>query len=130
MTRNILIIIALFLGIFVLEYFSSLAPQASAPRAQTGSTQTGSHIVETGGVSQISDTVRAKVTQILKDADVQRTLTRIDHTDPKYHQDNAIFTNREHILQVQTDRSYYREWTVETPESRDRGPRRIIVGKR
>jgi ribonuclease T1 len=130
MTRNIFIILALVLGIFVLEYFSSLAPQSSPPRAQTSSTQTGSYISQTDGASQISDAVRAKVTQIMKDADVQRTLTRIDHTDPKYHQDNAIFTNREHILQVQTDRSYYREWTVETPGSRDRGSRRIIVGKR
>jgi ribonuclease T1 len=126
MTSNIFIIIALFLGIFVLEYLSSLAPQASAPVLHSGSIQSGSQI---GSTQVVIGTVKSKVEKILQDADVVRTLDRIDHTDPKYHQDNAIFTNRERVLQIQSDRSYYHEWTVETPGSRDRGPRRIIVGK-
>ena len=120
MTRNILIIIALFLGIFVLEYLSLQSPQVSAPRAQTGSTQTGSRIVGTGGASQISDAVRSKVDTILKDREVRETLNRIDRTKPRYHQDNAVFMNREKTLKIQADISYYREWTVETPGSRDR----------
>ena len=129
MTRNILIIIALCLGIFALEYFTSQSPEVSTTIVQSGSVQTGSQVSQTGWVSQVSDSVRSKVSKILQDTEVIETLDRIDRTKPRYRQDNAIFTNRERRLQIQTDRSYYREWTVETPGSRDRGPRRIIVGE-
>jgi ribonuclease T1 len=43
------------------------------------------------------------------------------------HQDGATFQNRERLLPPQP-RGYYREYTVRTPGSRDRGARRIIAG--
>jgi len=56
------------------------------------------------------------------------TLQRIARGGPFEHrQDGATFQNREHRLPPQP-RGYYREYTVETPGSRDRGARRIIAG--
>jgi guanyl-specific ribonuclease Sa len=55
-------------------------------------------------------------------------LGRIAHGGPfEYRQDGGVFQNRERRL-PQQPRGYYREYTVETPGSRDRGARRIITG--
>jgi ribonuclease T1 len=40
-----------------------------------------------------------------------------------------VFGNRERLLPLQA-RGYYREYTVRTPGSRDRGARRIVCGGR
>lgn len=45
-----------------------------------------------------------------------------------YRQDDSIFQNREGLLPSKP-RGYYREYTVETPGSRDRGARRIVAGE-
>lgn len=45
----------------------------------------------------------------------------------EYRQDGGVFQNREHRLPAQP-RGYYREYTVDTPGSDDRGPRRIVTG--
>ncbi|KGN31905.1 ribonuclease [Knoellia sinensis KCTC 19936] len=45
-----------------------------------------------------------------------------------YDQDDRTFQNREGIL-PQQKRGYYREYTVETPGSDDRGARRIVTGR-
>ncbi len=44
-----------------------------------------------------------------------------------YDKDGSVFGNRERILPSKT-RGYYREYTVKTPSSRNRGTRRIICG--
>jgi ribonuclease T1 len=44
-------------------------------------------------------------------------------------QDGATFQNREGILPAM-DNTYYREYTVETPGSADRGARRIVAGRK
>ncbi|MDO9314160.1 MAG: ribonuclease domain-containing protein [Burkholderiaceae bacterium] len=44
-----------------------------------------------------------------------------------YSKDGTVFANRERLLPAHT-RGYYREYTVPTPGSRDRGARRIICG--
>ena len=55
-------------------------------------------------------------------------LQRIARGGPfEYRQDGGVFQNRERRLPSQP-RGYYREYTVETPGSRDRGPRRIVTG--
>lgn len=46
-----------------------------------------------------------------------------------YDKDGAVFGNRERVLPAQK-RGYYREYTVKTPRSRDRGARRIVCGGR
>ena len=44
-----------------------------------------------------------------------------------YPKDGTVFGNRERILPAKP-RGYYREYTVKTPGSRDRGARRIVCG--
>jgi ribonuclease T1 len=44
-----------------------------------------------------------------------------------FDKDGVVFGNRERFL-PQHKRGYYREYTVRTPGSRDRGARRIICG--
>jgi ribonuclease T1 len=44
-----------------------------------------------------------------------------------YAKDGTVFGNRERLLPRQP-RGYYREYTVKTPGSRDRGARRIVCG--
>jgi ribonuclease T1 len=55
-------------------------------------------------------------------------LARIVQGGPYAHrQDGNVFQNREKRLPAQP-RGYYREYTVETPGSDDRGARRIVTG--
>lgn len=44
-----------------------------------------------------------------------------------YDKDGTVFGNRERLLPRQS-RGHYREYTVKTPGSRDRGARRIVCG--
>jgi ribonuclease T1 len=44
-----------------------------------------------------------------------------------YDKDGTVFGNRERLLPTEK-RGYYREYTVRTPGSRDRGARRIVCG--
>lgn len=44
-----------------------------------------------------------------------------------HDKDGTVFGNRERLLPRQS-RGYYREYTVRTPGSRDRGARRIVCG--
>jgi ribonuclease T1 len=56
------------------------------------------------------------------------TLALIDGGGPfPYAKDGSIFSNREGRL-PQHAAGYYREYTVETPSSPDRGARRIVAG--
>ena len=59
----------------------------------------------------------------------QKTLDLIEEGGPfPYPKDGATFGNFERRLPLR-ERGYYREYTVPTPGSRDRGARRIIAGK-
>lgn len=44
-----------------------------------------------------------------------------------FDKDGTVFGNRERLLPA-SKRGYYREYTVRTPGSRDRGGRRIVCG--
>ncbi len=44
-----------------------------------------------------------------------------------YEKDGTVFGNRERLLPAKA-RGYWREYTVKTPGSRDRGARRIVCG--
>jgi guanyl-specific ribonuclease Sa len=56
------------------------------------------------------------------------TLAAIERGGPFPHQrDGSVFQNRERRLPDRA-RGYYREYTVETPGSHDRGARRIVSG--
>lgn len=59
----------------------------------------------------------------------QETITLIDRGGPfPYERDGIAFGNRERLLPIRAN-GYYREYTVITPGSSDRGARRIIAGQ-
>ena len=61
--------------------------------------------------------------------EARHTLALIKRGGPfPYGKDGGVFGNRESLLPRQ-DRGYYREYTVVTPGSRDRGARRIVAGR-
>ncbi|MCU0951026.1 MAG: ribonuclease [Burkholderiaceae bacterium] len=58
----------------------------------------------------------------------RETLDLIKRGGPfPYRKDGTVFQNREKRLPLRP-RGYYREYTVRTPFSRDRGARRIVAG--
>lgn len=58
----------------------------------------------------------------------EQTYELIHQGGPFAHEkDGVVFGNRERLLPAQK-RGYYREYTVTTPGSRDRGARRIVCG--
>lgn len=60
----------------------------------------------------------------------QDTIRLIDRGGPfPYRQDGTVFNNRERRLPTAAQGAY-REYTVPTPGSRDRGARRIIAGQK
>ena len=64
--------------------------------------------------------------ELPKEAGVTLALIRAGGPFP-HKQDGAAFGNREGRL-PRHERGYYREYTVKTPGSRDRGARRIVTG--
>lgn len=61
-------------------------------------------------------------------AEAQKTQGLIRAGGPfPYSKDGVVFGNREQLL-PRRERGFYREYTVPTPGSRDRGARRIVCG--
>ncbi len=61
-------------------------------------------------------------------AEAREVLERIDRGGPfRYDRDGSVFGNLERRL-PQKPYGYYAEYTVQTPGSSDRGPRRIVTG--
>ena len=80
----------------------------------------------------LSDRSRESSTGIVKVAELPRegraTYELIRRGGPfPSGKDGAVFGNRERMLPRAT-RGFYREYTVPTPGSRDRGARRIVCG--
>lgn len=60
--------------------------------------------------------------------EAQQTLAAIARGGPfRYDRDGTVFQNREGLLPSRP-RGYYREYTVVTPGSPDRGARRVVTG--
>ena len=60
--------------------------------------------------------------------EARETLALIEQGGPfPYRQDGSIFQNRERLL-PRKPAGYYREYTVVTPGSPDRGARRLVTG--
>lgn len=74
----------------------------------------------------------ARVQQVVPAAErdtLLATLALIDRGGPfASRKDGSTFSNREAQLPLQP-RGYYREYTVPTPGSRDRGARRVVQGR-
>lgn len=71
---------------------------------------------------------RAKILLLELPAEGVRVYRAIRAGGPfKYEKDGSVFGNREQLLPDRR-RGYYREYTVPTPGSSDRGARRIVCG--
>ncbi len=74
----------------------------------------------------IRDVPQIQASELPREA--RDTLSLIRKGGPyPYAKDGSIFSNRERVLAKQP-RGFYREFTVKTPRSRDRGARRIVCG--
>ncbi|MCF2531271.1 guanine-specific ribonuclease N1 and T1 [Yinghuangia sp. KLBMP8922] len=98
------------------------APLASTPTA----TRPAQGVPSAPDVTVPSGMATVRVDQLPPEA--RRTLLLIDTGGPfPYAKDGTVFSNREGRLPKQKN-GYYREYTVDTPGSDDRGARRIITG--
>jgi ribonuclease T1 len=76
-----------------------------------------------------SPTVESTAISADERAEIERVLAAIEAGEPlPYEEDGETFENREGRL---PDRplGYYREYTVPTPGSPDRGARRLVIGE-
>ncbi|GAA0927012.1 ribonuclease domain-containing protein [Pseudonocardia zijingensis] len=116
-------VIALLLAVVALAGCQSAptsAPPVSGAEATTGSAATTSAAADDG----IPDCPVAELPP-----EAPEVIEDIEAGGPYEYprNDGVTFGNREGLLPDE-DRGYYREFTVETPGSRDRGARRIVTG--
>jgi ribonuclease T1 len=86
--------------------------------------------VETNPLNQtaLPTDPRAAITVAHLPPEGQSTLALIRRGGPyPYRQDDQVFANRERLLPSHPN-GYWREYTVRTPGTDDRGPRRLVVG--
>ncbi len=93
--------------------------------ATTAAAFTNAPVIERPQAQTQASTVIALTALPVQGQDVYR---RILAGGPfRYSKDGTVFGNRERLLPGQP-RGFYREYTVPTPGSRDRGARRIVCG--
>jgi ribonuclease T1 len=121
----------LLLGVLLAGgYLLSAVRSDDAAPSRSGPAATAS----TGGSGSVSSPSRAAdglptVRSADLPAEARRVLRLIDTGGSfPYSQDGTVFGNVERLLPAHP-RGWYREYTVPTPGSGDRGARRIIAGK-
>ena len=76
----------------------------------------------------VDEQAQVALSTLPKEAQQTQRLIRSGGPFP-YAKDGSVFGNRERLL-PRRERGFYREYTVPTPGSRNRGARRIICGGR
>ncbi|MEP7024192.1 MAG: ribonuclease domain-containing protein [Actinomycetota bacterium] len=112
--RPLLALIALVVALAVGYGIKAARSGDPAPRHSTTSTVQASTVAP---LSSLPEQARQTVTLIEQGGPF-----------PYPRNDGAVFHNNERLLPGESD-GYYREYTVSTPGSSDRGPRRIITGQ-
>lgn len=85
-------------------------------------------VVPATGKESVASSVIADMPLRALPAQGQETYQLVFRGGPfPYEKDGSVFGNRERLL-PSNKRGYYREYTVKTPGSRDRGARRIVCG--
>jgi len=105
-------------------------PSAQQTTSETSSpTASESETDDTGGDGGTDPDSGLPIIQVADlPPEAAETLSLIDAGGPyPYDSDGITFQNREDILPAH-DEGYYKEYTVETPGSDDRGARRIVTG--
>ena len=106
-----------------------VARAAQAPSTSAGQRGVASATYTLGPLGADPDSGRAWVAESALPPQALDTLAliRAGGPFPYPRSDNQVFDNREHLLPPHA-RGYYREFTVVTPGSDDRGARRVITG--
>lgn len=100
------------------------SPSGSGPAATASTGRSGSGTSPNRGADGLA-TVRSSDLPV----QAQQVLRLIDTGGPfPYPQDGTVFGNVERLLPAHS-RGWYREFTVPTPGSPDRGARRIVAGQ-
>lgn len=118
-TKNLTALLGLVILLLLAVVFGSGWPPGERPPADSG-----------GGAS-IGSGAPADLGQfgLEERGAIQATLALIDSGGPfPYAKDGTVFSNRERRLPKMPS-GYYREYTVITPGSPDRGARRIVAGQ-
>lgn len=103
------------------------SPRASDPSARSSGSPSGSPSESPGGTDPQSGLPFVQLADLPPEA--AQILDLIDRGGPfDEDEDGGTFENREEILPDEP-RGYYREYTVPTPGSDDRGARRIVAGE-
>jgi ribonuclease T1 len=114
---------ALVVMVLAFVFFSATGDDTSATDAVSVETSTAE---TTAATARYTDLPTIGVDDLPVEA--VETLRLIDRGGPyPYPQDDGVFQNREGIL-PDRNRGHYREYTVDTPGSPDRGARRIVSG--
>ncbi len=88
----------------------------------------GGSLAEAKGPADVPTRISATVRLAELPPQGRETYQRIREGGPfPYEKDGTVFGNRERLLPAEK-RGFYREYTVKTPGSRDRGARRIVCG--
>jgi ribonuclease T1 len=103
------------------------APSTTATPDRPGAAATGTRTPVPQGTDPVSGLPWVAESALPRQAADTLALIRAGGPFPFPRSDNQVFDNRERLLPRQT-RGYYREFTVVTPGSEDRGARRIITG--
>ncbi|MGJ9423756.1 ribonuclease domain-containing protein [Aeromicrobium sp. CF3.5] len=86
-------------------------------------------VVDTSSDLDQGDPVAVTSAEQSLPAEARETIELIAAGGPyPYDRDGAVFENREGLLPDE-DRGYWREYTVPTPGSDDRGARRVVTGE-
>ena len=101
--------------------------EPSASSSVTGSPSGSEHATPSGSADPATDGLPVVALSDLP-PEAQDTVDLIDAGGPyPYDEDDGVFGNFEGLLPARPS-GYYREYTVETPGSGDRGARRIVAG--
>jgi ribonuclease T1 len=103
------------------------SPSTSPPAVSAPASPATVDVPVSGSTDPVSGLTRVAASELPEQA--RATLRRIDLGGPyRYVQDGTTFNNYERLLPPRP-RGYYTEYTVPTPGSDDRGPRRIVAGE-
>jgi ribonuclease T1 len=122
---GLLVAVLVALGVWLLWGPDPGTP-VSSPGATSSTTQAEVSAISPGGLDP--DSGLPWIDPAALPPEARDVLALIDAGGPfPYAQDDQTFGNYEGLL-PEHDTGYYREYTVETPGSDDRGARRIIAG--
>jgi len=127
LTGLLAIAVFAFGGTGLLETLTgSTTPGASSNAAPVGAAPVSG--LPASGPVATNPSALLSVNESALPAEARQTLASIRSGGPyRYNQDDQTFGNNERVLPRQSS-GYYREYTVITPGSSDRGARRIIAG--